>query len=193
MKFVQRRGSTVHTFDLGDESFVFAFSDHSGADKAEFSFGGLDKEFGESRELRSGFKRAAWVALATALSFAVFSLVLAEAMFIALAWVVAAAELVRRFKLSEIYYTVIPAEGGRVFVIRDAQHDAIVEELMARRKAQLLGWHGEVNTDRDLESEIGKFRWLVEQEVLDEATAEERIAEAEFYSEEAGGEVPVFH
>ena len=102
-------------------------------------------------------------------------------------------ELVRRFKLSEIHYTVIPAEGGRVFVIRDAQHDVIVEALMARRKAQLLGWHGQVNTDRDLESEIGKFRWLVEQEVLDEATAEERIAEAEFYSEEAGGEVPVFH
>ena len=66
MKFVQRRGSTVHTFELGDESFG-AFSDHSGADKAEFSFGGLDKEFGESRELRSGFKRAA-NALATALS-----------------------------------------------------------------------------------------------------------------------------
>ena len=51
---------------------------------------------------------------------------------------------------------------------------------MARRKAQLLGWHGRVNTDRDLELEIGKFRWLVEQEVLDEATAEGRIAEAEF-------------
>ena len=49
------------TFELGDESFVFAFSDHSERGQGEFSFGGLDKEFGESRELRSGFKRAAWV------------------------------------------------------------------------------------------------------------------------------------
>ena len=53
MKLVQRRGSTVHTFELGDESFVFAFSDHSGADQAEFIFGGLDKEFCESRPASS--------------------------------------------------------------------------------------------------------------------------------------------
>ena len=60
MKFVQRRGSTVHTFELGDESFVFAFSDHSGADKAEFSFGAWTRNlvrvesFGPASSVRRG-------------------------------------------------------------------------------------------------------------------------------------------
>ena len=54
-------------------------------------------------------------------------------------------------------------------------------------------WAGTVGSTptETLRSEIGKFRWLVEQEVLDEATAEERIASR--VGEEAGVSATVFH
>ena len=82
---------------------------------------------------------------------------------------------------------VFGADQGRVFVIQDSQHDEIVDELMTRRKDQMLTWYGEVNLQSDLQSEINKFNWLQKEGVLTSQQTAQKIAEAEFsFKEEEG-------
>jgi hypothetical protein len=73
----------------------------------------------------------------------------------------------------------IRVRGGNVFVIQDKNHDKIIEELNKRRKSQLLQWYGEVNPENELEYEIQKFKWLVEQNVISKEESEKKIAQAE--------------
>lgn len=63
-------------------------------------------------------------------------------------------------------------------------HDKIISELNARRKSQLLDWYGEVNAENSLEQEIGKFKWLAEQEIISKEEADKKIAQAELLKRE---------
>ncbi len=85
---------------------------------------------------------------------------------------------------SKVKYSVFKAERGNVFVIQDKNHDKIINEINARRKSQLLDWYGEVNPENELEQEIGKFKWLVEQEVISKEESDRKIAQAELLKKE---------
>ena len=61
----------------------------------------------------------------------------------------------------------------------------IIDELSSRKKSQLLNWYGTVNPENDLDQEISKFKWLVEQEVITKEESERKIAQAELLSKEA--------
>ena len=61
----------------------------------------------------------------------------------------------------------------------------IIDELSSRKKLQLLNWYGMVNPENDLDQEISKFKWLVEQEVITKEESERKIAQAELLSKEA--------
>ena len=61
----------------------------------------------------------------------------------------------------------------------------IIDELSSRKKLQLLNWYGMVNPENDLDQEISKFKWLVEQEVITNEESERKIAQAELLSKEA--------
>jgi hypothetical protein len=52
--------------------------------------------------------------------------------------------------------------------------------METRKKAQLLKWYGDINLENELENEINKFNWLVKQNVMSQAEAEEKIAQVEF-------------
>ena len=80
---------------------------------------------------------------------------------------------------SKTRYSVFRTERGNVLVMQNKQHQQIVETLHARRKAQLLDWYGDVNPDNELENEIRKFQWLVEQDVMTQAESEQKIAQAQ--------------
>ncbi|MEX2963464.1 hypothetical protein [Microbulbifer sp. TYP-18] len=81
---------------------------------------------------------------------------------------------------AKIKYTIFKSKEGNIFVIQDKFHDKILNEILLRRKAQMLQWYGEVNTENELEKEIEKFKWLGEQEVLSEAEVMQKISEAEY-------------
>ncbi|VFQ46777.1 hypothetical protein [Desulfoluna butyratoxydans] len=63
-------------------------------------------------------------------------------------------------------YTVLKTESGDIYLISGKRHDEIFDELMKRRKSQLLSWYGEIDYANDPGEEIRKFHWLKVQGVI---------------------------
>ncbi len=97
-------------------------------------------------------------------------------------WIMVGAICLVSYKFSSTKYSVFPTDNGNVFIIRDKQHDEIVDEINGRKRTQLLDWHGEINRENDPEYEIGKFNWLKEQGVLSEDEANTKIEQVKWGS-----------
>jgi hypothetical protein len=92
-------------------------------------------------------------------------------------WLLAGCVCLLVFRFTRISYSVYPASSGTLFVIRgEKQHDAIVAELMTRRRAQLKRWYAVINAAGEPDKEIARFRWLVEQQALTQQEADALIA-----------------
>lgn len=94
-------------------------------------------------------------------------------------WLIVGLVCLAVYWISRVKYTVIGFEGGSVFIIQDNKtHDSIRNELMKRRKAQLLSLYGEVDLENDLEREKAKFEYLCEQGVISKEEANAKIRQA---------------
>lgn len=65
-------------------------------------------------------------------------------------------------------YTIFQPEAGNIFIIKDRQHDTIIDELKRRRKQQVLARYGEIDYSNSHQEELNKFQWLFDQEILSE-------------------------
>jgi len=85
---------------------------------------------------------------------------------LALHWPLAASVclLIYRYVLTQ--YTVLKTDAGELHLICDDRHEEILDEIMKRRKSQLLSWYGEIDYANDPGEEIRKFHWLKVQGVI---------------------------
>lgn len=187
MEFVQKKKSNKHTFKLYDDYFNFAYEDKSGSGETDFNYADFPQKSSVQIEQNEWLRNVGylWVALGVfQIAYAYFS---DPTQFSRSFWILLGAGCVLWAHFSKVKYTVFRSEQGNVFVIQDKQHDQIIEELNRRRKSQLLQWYGEVNPENDLEKEIQKFNWLVDQKIMSKEESEQKIAQAEFLHKEELG------
>ncbi|THF61968.1 hypothetical protein [Pseudothauera rhizosphaerae] len=179
MKIVQKKRSNKHTFSFYDDYFNFAYEDKSGSGDTDMSYADFPQKSSVQIEQNQWLRNVGflWMALGTfILGHAVFTgATLSGKGF----WILMGVACVIWAHFSKVKYSVFRVGCGNIFVIQDKNHDEIVKELNNRRKAQLLKWHGDVNPENELENEITKFKWLVEQGVLTKEESEKKIAQAE--------------
>jgi hypothetical protein len=65
-------------------------------------------------------------------------------------------------------YTVIPTRSGKMLVLRDRRHDAVVERLQAERLRSLRAL-SEPNPANSPAEELGKLKWLRDEGAITEA------------------------
>ncbi len=180
MEIKQKKLSNQHTFTFNEHSLNFAFKNKSGAEDVDVEYG----TFPDKSSLL--IEQNDWLRNVGILWFLLGALNIGRAVFsdnpvtgtglwlflgiICLIW----------FAVTKVRYSVFKTETSNIFVIQNGQHDHIIDEISKRKKAQLLQWYGDVNVDNDPESEINKFRWLAEQNVITKVQAEEKIAQVEF-------------
>jgi hypothetical protein len=179
MEFVQKKKTNKHTFTLHNDYFNFAYEDKSGSGDSDVRYADFPQKSSVQIEQNEWLRNVGylWIALGVfQLGYAVY----AEASLSGRGfWIIVGLLCVIWAFFSKVKYSVFKAEGGNVFVIQDKNHDKIIEELNKRRKSQLLQWYGEVNPENELEYEIQKFKWLVEQNVISKEESEKKIAQAE--------------
>lgn len=192
MKIEQQKLSNRHTFTFNSDSFNFAYRDKSGAGDVDVPYAEfppkssilIDKNFwlrnvGYIWCLLDGFEIAYAVYAGKSLAGIGFWLLLGIA---CLLWA----------HFTTVTYTVFSPRQGSIFVIQDNKtHDQIIEEIIARRRKQLLDWYGDITLENGLEKEIGKFKWLAEQNVLTAQEADQRIARAQAIFIASGAATPV--
>lgn len=179
MEFVQKKKANKHTFTLHDDYFNFAYEDRSGSGDTDMNYADFPQKSSVQIEQNDWLRNVGylWIALGVfQLGYAIYSdASLSGKGF----WILVGSVCVIWAYFSKVKYTVFGAERSNIFVIQDKNHDQIIDELNKRRKSQLLQWYGEVNPENDLENEIQKFKWLVEQEVISKEESEQKIAQAE--------------
>lgn len=184
MEIVQKKQSNKHTFKFMEDHFNFAYEDKSGSDDIDLNYADIPKKSSIQIEQNEWLRNVGylWCALGLfQLGYAIFS----EASISGKGfWIIIGLACVAWAHFTKVKYSVFKAERENVFVIHDKNHDKIIDELNSRKKVQLLNWYGEVNLENNLEQEIGKFKWLVEQDVITKEESEIKIAQAELLSKE---------
>ena len=179
MEFIQKKRGVKQTFTLRDDHFNYAYEDKSGSGDIALNYVDFPQKSSVSIEQNEWLRNVGllWIALGVAqIGWAIFNdLSLSGKGF----WLMVGMACVLWAHFSKTRYSVFRTERGNVLVMQNKQHQQIVETLHARRKAQLLDWYGDVNPDNELENEIRKFQWLVEQDVMTQAESEQKIAQAQ--------------
>lgn len=179
MEFIQKKRGVKQTFTLRDDHFNFAYEDKSGSGDIDLNYVDFPQKSSISIEQNEWLRNVGllWIALGVAqIGWAILNdLSLSGKGF----WLMVGMACVLWAHFSKTRYSVFRTERGNVLVMQNKQHQQIVETLHARRKAQLLDWYGDVNPDNELENEIRKFQWLVEQDVMTQAESEQKIAQAQ--------------
>lgn len=179
MEFIQKKRGVKQTFTLRDDHFNYAYEDKSGSGDIDINYVDFPQKSSVSIEQNEWLRNVGllWIALGVAqIGWAIFNdLSLSGKGF----WLMVGMACVLWAHFSKTRYSVFRTERGNVLVMQNKQHQQIVETLHARRKAQLLDWYGDVNPDNELENEIRKFQWLVEQDVMTQAESEQKIAQAQ--------------
>ena len=176
-KMKQRKGPIKCEFDLRDESFVYSFEDKDGATVVEVDYTLLlnnpySRTYKNQWMMNVGFL---WLAMSTAgriyehfthISLGVTPFGLLGG--IVVLWAYYSRVNVSAFSLEN---------GFIVHVIKDKQHDKIVNELLERRNRILLGRYGVINAAESRDHEISKFHWLKSEGVIGPDELDSKLAE----------------
>lgn len=178
MKIEQRKLSNRHTFTFETDRLNFAYRDKSGAGDIDIPY--ADFPLKSSTRIDQNF----WLRNVGYIWCAVGAIQIALALFTdrpligAGFWLLLGVGCLLWAHFTKVTYSVFSTDRGSVWVIQDPNnHDRVIDEIRSRRRAQLLAWYGDINLENGLDKEIGKFRWLEEQQALTTEEAEQRIAQ----------------
>jgi len=184
MEIIQKKKSNRHTFTFNDNYFNFAYEDKTGSGDTDINYADFPQKSSVQIERNDWLMNVGylWCALGIfQIGYAIYS----EASLSGKGfWLMVGIACVLWAHFSKVKYSVFKAEPGNIFVIHDNNHDKIIGEINSRRKNQLLDWYGDINPENDLENEIGKFKWLAEQDVMTKEESERKISQAELLCNE---------
>ncbi|WP_334022387.1 hypothetical protein [Alteromonas sp. S015] len=185
MEFIQKKYSTKHTFTFFDEHFNFAYKEKSGEGDIDLNYADVPNKHSIQIQQNDWLRNVGflWIAIGVAqIGYALYS----EASLSGKGfWLLLGCLCLAWAAFSKIKYSVFRTEKGNIFVINDKNHDSIIEEIKTRKNKQLLDWYGDINPNNELETEINKFKWLAEQNVISQEEAEHKIAQTEILSKES--------
>lgn len=195
MQVIQKHLSNRATFGFGKAQLVYTIRDASGCRSFAVEYGYIPTEASELEE------RVPWLR-DVGIFLTVLGLLLTGAQLAlgqppaALIWLTVGLLALLAYRGLRTRYTVIATEMGRIFVIRDGRHNEVMDELSRRRTAQWRQWYAEVDLDNDPDSEMDKFDWLRERNVISETEYQEAMKTIALHHDldpESGGDEPLVH
>lgn len=179
MEIVQKMRSNKHTFRFEDDYFNFAYEDKTGSGDADMKYANFPNKPIVKIEQNEWLKNVGYIWCAIGVFQLGYAMYLEASLTGKGFWLMVGVICLVWAYFSTVKYSVYQADEGNIFIIQDKKHDEIVNELNNRKRKQLLDWYGEVNPENNLESEIEKFKWLVDQNVISKEESEKKIAQAE--------------
>ncbi|MDN3612571.1 hypothetical protein ACODM8_15095 [Vibrio ostreicida] len=186
MEIVQKKGKNKVTFSFGQDRLNYACEGASGKSDVDLYYGDLSKKRSERIEQNEWLRNVGVLWIGIGIFQSAYGSFTHQALYFDPMWFFIGSACLIWAMLSKITYSVYKTEDVNLFIIQDKQHDTIVDALMSRRKEQLLAWYADINMENELASEINKFKWLVEQEVLSEEESKQKIEEVTYYHKEQG-------
>lgn len=195
MQVIQKHLSNRATFRFGKAQLVYTIRDASGCRSFAVEYGYIPTEASELEERGPWLRDVGIFLTVLGLLLTGVQLALGQPP-AALIWLPIGFLTLLAYRGLRTRYTVIATEMGRIFVIRDGRHDEVMDELSRRRTAQWRQWYAEVDLDNDPDSEMDKFDWLRERNVISETEYQEAMKTIALHHDldpESGGDEPLVH
>ncbi|MDI9613555.1 MAG: hypothetical protein QM330_11020 [Acidobacteriota bacterium] len=195
MQVIQKHLSNRATFRFGKAQLVYTIRDASGCRSFAVEYGYIPTEASELEERVPWLRDVGIFLTVLGLLLTGVQLALGQPP-AALIWLPIGLLTLLAYRGLRTRYTVIATEMGRIFVIRDGRHDEVMDELSRRRTAQWRQWYAEVDLDNDPDSEMDKFDWLRERNVISETEYQEAMKTIALHHDldpESGGDEPLVH
>ena len=179
MKIDQKKLSNRHTFTFEPERLNFAYRDKSGSGDVDIPYAEFPLKSSTRIDQNLWLRNVGYLWCALGVIQMGIAITNERPLTGTGFWFLLGVGCLLWTHFTKVTYTVFSTDRGSVWVIQDANnHDRIINEVRLRRKNQLLAWYGDINLESDLDKEVGKFRWLEEQQALTSEEAERRIAQA---------------
>ncbi len=193
MEIVQKKGKNKYTYSFGQDKLNYAYEEKSGKGDIDLYYGNLSKKTSEYIEQNEWLRNVGILWMVIGIFQSAYGSFTREAFHLDPMWLLIGSACLIWAIITKVTYTVYKTEEANLYIIRDKQHDVIVDELINRRKEQLLSWYADINMENELTSEIDKFKLLAEQEVLSEEESKQKIEEVKYYHKEQGNKERVLN
>lgn len=90
-------------------------------------------------------------------------------------WLLLGAICLIVFKYAQVKYTIFRTAKGNVLVLQNDDHEKVVDEIFKYRREQFLMIYGDINSENDINEEIGKFKWLRDEGVITDNEFDKKI------------------
>jgi hypothetical protein len=176
MEIIQKRLSNRATFVFGERELRYTIKDSSGSRSFSVEYGAIPDDVNELEERNVWYRNVGifWVALGILQIGLRFT---EQGELKGSIWLTLGVLCFLAYALAKTKYSTIPTEKGTIFIIKNKQHDAVMNELTQRRKNQWRQWYGEVNLSNDPAKELGKLMWLKEREAITETEYRDAVSQ----------------
>ncbi|HOI51947.1 MAG TPA: hypothetical protein PLN02_06180 [Azonexus sp.] len=189
MKIEQKKLSNHHGFTFEADRLNFAYRDKTGSGDIDVPYAEFPCKSSTLIESNQWLRNVGYLWCALGVLQIVYHLYAGERP--SGFWLLLGLGCLLWVRMTKVVYTCYRTQYGNVLVIQDGNaHDRIIEEILDRRRRQLLAMYGEVNPENSLEQEVGRIRWLEELQVFSREEAERRIAQLELLLGTAGSASP---
>lgn len=167
MEFAQKRFSNRTKFEFGDQSLRYTMSETSGSQTFSVEYLEIPDDHGSFTERNPWYRNVGvfWVLIGM---FMVVGRYMDSGELRGSLWLTLGIVCFIVFWVARTAYTTFSTRNGRIFVIQDASHDAILKEIHDRKLKELRRLYCEVDFDAEPNKEIEKFRWLLNRGAISE-------------------------
>ena len=167
MDYRQKKNATTTEFTFEADKLRYSVEDSSGRNGFSVPYEEFPNEAGELVEKNPWYRNVAvlWMLLgAVAMAFNYVESGEVGGVF----WLVLGLITYGIYRYKKTEYSVFNTAYGRVFVIKDKDHDAIVDEIRSRKRSILRERFGTIDFNNPPEVELRKFQLLKEEGAISE-------------------------
>jgi hypothetical protein len=167
MNIKQRRFSNHTLFDFGEDRVEYTLTDQSGSASISVAYEDIPNTPRVFIEKNPWFRNVGifWVILGL-IQTAIY---LSDGKYKLSLWFLLGILFYLIYRFATTRYSIYDTCDGKLYIIRNRNHDRIVKELIDRKKVQLAKLYGDLDLTNDPEKEIRKFKWLLSEGVITEA------------------------
>ena len=168
MEILQKQLTNNTKFEFAEEKLKYTIKDKSGSQSFSTEYSSIPAELSEFVEQNVWYRNVgiAWLVISGFQMVHWFSEL--GTLKISL-WLILGVIFFGIYMLAKTEYSILNTDNGRIFIIKDAKHDQILNEIYSRKKGQLLSWYGDINYSSDPNNELAKFNWLLNEGVITES------------------------
>lgn len=189
MEIIQKKLLTKYVFTFKDEQLHFSSKNKNGKKSIELNYSDFPSETSAIRKKDDrflGYGFGFFLLGAFQIGYALYSG--SNAPMMGWIWLALALPCIIYTHCSKTLYTTFDTDRNTIYIIRDKNHDMIVNELYSRRKKQKLDWYGEIDLKNDLDSEIRKFLAFHNEGIITQEELDKKVAQLEILKQERAKE-----